>query len=175
MTASIIPRKALKDTDSAERIQFFRILMIYIRWGLFVLPIFAYKFGWLGVILWCLLCLTLAIMVEFFTDRFGSVVGRIYKGRPADWSLREKLSSAMDVARVQKNNREYKIAIVKVNDVLAQDPTFAEAWYLKAQILHEGSGQKHAVLGCLDNAIRLSHPDEPVRRWAWALKKTINP
>ena len=62
---SRLPRskKPPKDGDSTGRTYFLRILIIFIRWVLIVLPLFIYLFGWLGLLLWLLICLTLSIIV----------------------------------------------------------------------------------------------------------------
>lgn len=168
------PKKPLKDVDSTERAYFLKIVTIFISWGLFALPVFLYIFGWFGLIIWFLSCLTLSIMVEFITDKFGSLAGRIFTGRGSDWSIQEQLRGDIDIVRVQKAKGEYDTAILKVEEILARDPNFAEAVYLKAQLIFEGYEEKAEALHCLDKVFALTQPDDPLRRWAFLLKKQIN-
>ncbi len=166
-------KKPPKDVDSAERIYFLRILSVFFRWGLIALPLFIYIFGWLGLLLWLLICLTLSIMVEFVTDRMGSYAGRLYGGRKGDWSVREQMQGAMDIVRVQKRAGKYDAALAKVEEILVKDPTFAEALFTKAQILHEGYNDRHETLRCLQNVLDTTSPDEPVHRWAFSYREKM--
>lgn len=173
MAIQPFPKTPLKDIDSTERAIFLRIFIIFIRWGLIVLPIFVLTFGWIGLVLWLLVCLTLSIAVEFITDRFGSLAGGIYSGRKADWSTRDQLAGSMDIVRVQKAAGNVAMALEKLDEILAKDPTFTEAIYYKAQILHEKRGENRTALELLDSVFRLTGRDEPLRRWAFELKKQI--
>jgi tetratricopeptide (TPR) repeat protein len=166
-------KKPLKNIDSTERAISLRIFIIFIRWGLFVLPIFVLTLGWIGLVLWFFVCLTLSIAIEYVTDRFGSLAGGIYSGRKADWSIRDQLAGSMDIVRVQKAAGNDAMAMEKLEEILTKDPTFAEAIYYKAQILHEKRGEDRTALELLDNVFRLTGRDEPLRRWAFALKKQI--
>ena len=167
------PKKPPKDIDSAERAYFLRIFVIFIRWGLIVLPLFIYIFGWMGLLLWLLICLTLSIIVELVTDRMGSFAGRLYGGRKGDWSIREQMQGDMDIVRVQKSAGNYKNALAKVEEILAKDPTFAEAVFAKAQILHEGFNERHEALRCLHKVLETTAPEEPVHQWAASYREKL--
>jgi hypothetical protein len=168
------PKKPLKDVDSGEKMFFLRILIFFVRWALIVLPLFIYLFGWLGLILWVLICLTLAIIVEFATDRVGTFAGMLYGGRKGDWSVREQMQGAMDIVQVQKRAGNYEAALTKVEEILAKDPKFPEALFAKAQILHEGFEERSAALRCLQQVLETTAPDEPVHRWAATYRENMS-
>ena len=173
MSNDIPPKKPLKDIDSVERAQFLRIAAIIFKWALFALPYFIYKWGWLGFVLWLLLCLTLSIVIEYVTDFIGSTAGSLYGGPKSDWNIREQLRGSLDIARVQKMNGNYDAALTQVEEILLKDPAFAEALYAKAQILYEGYGNKSESIQCLEKILHTIRDSGPVNQWAWSLKKKI--
>lgn len=167
------PKKPLKDVHSGDRAQFIRGTFLFFKWGIFFLPLFMGKFGWLGLVYWALACLSLGIIVDMITDAFGTTAGRLYTGKKADWSLREKLQGDLSAVRVQKMKGYHDKALTMLESILARDPSFAEALFVKAQILYESYHDTREALACLTSAIALTKKDEPVHRWAQTLKKDI--
>ncbi|MDA8137955.1 MAG: tetratricopeptide repeat protein [Desulfobacteraceae bacterium] len=166
-------KKPLKDIDSAERTFFLRILLVFLRWGLLGLPLFIYWWGWLGALFWLLCCLTLAIIVEFSTDRLGHFAGIIYRGSNHTWTLREQFQGTLDIVRVLKRNRQFDAAMVKLEEILAKDPCFAEALFLKAQILVEGYGDTIQARRHLKLVLDATKDDDAVHRWALTLQEQL--
>lgn len=167
------PKKPLKDVHSGDRAQFIRIAVLFFKWGIFLLPLFIGKFGWLGLVYWALSCLCLSIMVELITDAIGSTAGRLYTGKKANWSLREKLEGDLSAVRVQKMKGYPEKALTLLESILAKDPSYADALFVKAQILFESYKDNREALTCLHSVMALTRKDEPIHKWAITLKKEI--
>jgi hypothetical protein len=78
------------------------------------------------------------------------------------------------VARFHRMNRNFEDALIAVDGILARDPGFAEALFLKAQVLLDGyadrQGAKHYLL-----ALFRAEPDkdDSIRRWGKTLYRQI--
>jgi len=83
-------------------------------------------------------------------------------------SLRRQLASDLNVVRYHKLCHRFDDALIKIEEVLAKDPDFAEALLLKAQILWEGFEDCKAARKCLQK-ILAAEPDENAVFHRWAL------
>lgn len=173
MAAPQKPKKPLKDVHSGDRAQFIRATFLFFKWGIFFLPLFIGKFGWLGLVYWALSCFSLGIIVDGITDAIGTTAGRLYTGKKANWSLREKLEGDLSAVRVQKMKGNHEKALTLLESILAKDPSYPDALFVKAQILFEAFQEKHEALACLRSVMALSQNGEPINRWARALKQEI--
>lgn len=173
MKPSQKPGRPLKDVDSAGRAYFLKVASMFIMYGLITLPAFLVFFGWKGFFLWLLICLSLAAIVDFLTDKMGSVAGSLYTGRKASWSIREQMIGTLDEVRVKKMKGNYEQALIKVEEIISKDPHFPDAIFVKAQILYEGFHEKSEPLICINKVLELTHKNESVHRWALALKNEI--
>lgn len=167
------PKKPPKDIDSAERSYFLLIVMWILRWGLIALPVFIFKFGWFGIIVWLLVCLTLSVLIELFTDSVGSFAGKLYRGGNPPWSVAEQLQGDLDFVRVQKTRGNTRDALVKLEEILTKSPSCAEALYIKADILYHEFGERGQALYCLDAIFRSTGADDPFHQWAVTLRDKI--
>ena len=80
----------------------------------------------------------------------------------------------MQQARYQKMQKEYGIALRKVNEILEMDPEFPEALFLKAQILWEGFRNSDAAVPYLEKIQMVVREEQSaVRRWACSLLEDI--
>ena len=71
--------------------------------------------------------------------------------------------------------QDYEGALVKLEDILARDPDFPEALFLKAQILWEGFQDRTAAKACLMRVIKIeSDKKAMLHRWALNLHREIN-
>lgn len=81
--------------------------------------------------------------------------------------LREQLAGDLNVARYQKSFNRFDEALIKIEDVLAKDPDFPEALFLKARILWEGFEDREAAKTCLLKIIKVeADQDALYHRWA---------
>ncbi len=165
--------KPLKNVDSAGRTAFLRAVMPFFQWGLITLPAFIYYYGILGFFLWLLIILSLGIIVDLFTDKIGDIAGRLYTGRKADWSIREKSVGTMSEVRVQKMKGNFDQAFIKVEEILTKDKYFPDALLTKSQILYEQYNERIEALKCLDLIIEKAPETDPVLRWARKYKQDI--
>ncbi|UCG14274.1 MAG: hypothetical protein JSU72_07385 [Deltaproteobacteria bacterium] len=83
-----------------------------------------------------------------------------------DMSRQDRLTGEVDRIRCFKAQRNFDKALTLVNNVLDQDPDFAEALYLKAQVMWEGFKNPWAAETYFRRVIEITEDKEPVHRWA---------
>ena len=83
-------------------------------------------------------------------------------------SVRQQLAADLNVVRYHKLCHRFDDALIKIEEVLAKDPDFAEALLLKAQILWEGFEDCKAARECLLKIMAVE-PDEKAVFHRWAL------
>ena len=76
------------------------------------------------------------------------------------------MGTILDRIRFLKAKRKFDKALALVNDVLEQDPNFAEAIYLKAHVLWEGFKNPWGAECCFRKVLELTEDGEPVHCWA---------
>ena len=76
------------------------------------------------------------------------------------------MGTIMDKIRFLKAKRKFDKALTLVNEVLSQDPNFAEAIYLKAHVLWEGFKNPWGAECCFRRVLELTEDNEPVHCWA---------
>ena len=123
-------------------------------------------FSFKHAVILLLCCIPLSVLYALFVEKSGSIFGNLLTG----WSEREshpreQLSADMARARFSKGKKQYKEALIIINEVLDKDPDFPEALFLKAQIVWEGYGNKELARRNLDKILKLVADDDPVRRW----------
>jgi hypothetical protein len=80
-----------------------------------------------------------ALAGEFLSDRLGNgSVNVLYGIERVDRTLRDQVIGTLNQARFHKMSKRHDLALVCINEVLAADPDFPEALFVKAQILWEG-------------------------------------
>ncbi len=166
-------KSAPKDVDSARRSYILRVSVMFMFYSIIFLPGMLVLWGFKGFLIWLTGCVILGVLVDKITDFIGSVAGRIYTGRKGYWTLREKMESALEAVRVQKHRGNYEEALLKVEEILASDPNFMEALFVKAQILYQGYNKRVAAIVCLSNLLQKTTPNEKVYKWAESLIKEI--
>ena len=72
----------------------------------------------------------------------------------------------MAKARFSKGRKQFREALIIVNEILEKYPNFPEALLLKAQIVWEGYDNKELALRNLDMVMELVRDDAPIHRWA---------
>ncbi|MEJ2730857.1 MAG: tetratricopeptide repeat protein [Deltaproteobacteria bacterium] len=87
---------------------------------------------------------------------------------------RKQLASDLNVVRYHKLCHRFEDALLTIEEVLARDPDFVEALFLKAQILWEGLGDAKAARGCLLRILAVEPDERSVfHRWALNLYKEL--
>ena len=161
-----------KDVDSITQTRF---IMIAVR----LAPACA-LLGWaIGGIPGLLIALpgsiAAALAVEIFSGKFwdGSVnvlygIGRV------DRTIRDQLIGTLNQARFHKMSKRHDLALTCINEVLAADPAFPEALFVKAQILWEGYQNSAGAKQCLYHLMKVEpDKDAPFHRWALSLYREI--
>jgi hypothetical protein len=104
----------------------------------------------------------------FNEPRGGSAVSTRSKPVKSGIILRKQTASDLNAVRYHKLCYQFDEALLKIEEVLAKDPDFVEALFLKAQILWEGFEDCQAARGCLLK-ILATEPDEKAVFHRWAL------
>jgi predicted Zn-dependent protease len=86
--------------------------------------------------------------------------------------LRHRLAGELDKIKYSKREKNFDRALRQVNELLAKEPEFPEALFLKAQILWEGFGNQ-AAEGYLKKVLRLVKVGEPLHRWALSYHEQV--
>jgi tetratricopeptide (TPR) repeat protein len=84
------------------------------------------------------------------------------------------MGTIMENIRFLKAQRMFDKALALVNEVLDQDPNFAEAIYLKAHVLWEGFKNPWGAECCFKRVLELTEASEPVHCWASSCLLRIN-
>ena len=85
--------------------------------------------------------------------------------------LRHRLEGELDKIRYSKGQKDFDKALSQVNDVLAREPEFPEALFLKAQILCEGFGNVAAAERHLEKVMQLVSEKEPLHQWVLSYRR----
>jgi hypothetical protein len=128
-----------------------------------------------GVLIAALISIPLAFVIFGITDKTGKLLSRIfYAGRKPTWTIQEKFQSDLDQVMFFKRQRQFPQALKKVNEILNQEPEFAEALFLKAQILWEGYETANGARRYLNKAKDTVSPEGYLYRWICSYYNGIN-
>jgi hypothetical protein len=84
-------------------------------------------------------------------------------------------ASDLKVVRYHKLCHRFDDALLTIEEVLAKDPDFVEALFLKAQILWEGFEDAEAARGCLLKILAVEPDEKSVfHRWALNIYKELS-
>ena len=165
-------KKQPKDVNSVTQT---RIIMIAVR----LAPPCAWL-GWaiggLTGLLWALPGSMVAVLaVEFFSGWLGDgSVNILYGMGRADGTFRDQFIGTLNQARFHKMSKRHDLALGCVDEVLAADPDFPEALFIKAQILWEGYQDAAAAKQCLFHLMKVEPDKEAsLHRWGLSLYKEI--
>ena len=131
------------------------------------------SYGLLGALIGLLVAITVSAAVGSATTVFTGILGdgavNVFYGLGRKTTdLREQLSGDLNVARHHKLCNRFDEALIKIENVLAKDPDYPEALFLKAQILWEGFEDRREAKSCLLKVIKLE-PDKEAPFHPWAL------
>jgi tetratricopeptide (TPR) repeat protein len=169
-----INMKPLKDVDSAGAALTLRNML----WVLPYLSVMGLSMGYLaGGLLGAFIGLSAAVAVSAavgaITTAFSGLLGGgavdvFYGTGRRTIGLRDRLAGELNIARHHKLGERFDDALIKIEDILAKDPQYPEALFLKAQILWDGFGDADAAKQCLLKVIRVE-PDKKAVFHRWAL------
>lgn len=108
-----------------------------------------------------------SIIYALAVEKLGSGIGNLLLGwTSGKTDLSEQFSADLARARFSKGRKQFREAILIVNEILEKHPNFPEARLLKAQIAWEGLNNKELALRNLDKVMELVKDDNPLHRWA---------
>jgi len=128
--------------------------------------------GPIGALVGLLIAVAVSAVIGSATTIFsskvtGSAINAFYGLGRRTFGLREQLAGDLNVVRHHKLFNRFDEALIKLENVLARDPDFPEALFLKAQILREGFEDREAAKACLLKIIKVEPDQEaPFHRWA---------
>jgi tetratricopeptide (TPR) repeat protein len=173
--------KTRKEVNSADAALNFRVIL----WAFPYLALIGLCLGYLaggtpGAIAGLLTATAVSALIGSVTTIFtgalgGGAVNALYGTGRRTIGVRERLSGDLNVVRYHKLCNRFDEALIKIEEVLARDPDFSEALFLKAQLLWEGFEDRQAARECLLKIIKVE-PDEKAvfRRWALNLYREIS-
>ena len=124
-------------------------------------------------ILWAtLVWLVLSPLAAGLSSRIGErSVDLLYGLGQRRLLLKQRLAGELDKIRYSKGQKDFDKALSQVNDVLAREPEFPEALFLKAQILCEGFGNVAAAERHLEKVMQLVSEKEPLHQWVQSYRR----
>jgi tetratricopeptide (TPR) repeat protein len=166
--------KPLRDVDSADLALAFRNAV----WAFPYLAVMGLIWGYLaggssgavvGLAAALLVSATIGSAASSFTGRLGAgVVNTLFGLGRRTIGIRERMAGDLNVVRYHKLCNQFEDALLKIEAILAKDPDFPEALFLKAQILLEGFEDCQAAKECLLKIIKVE-PDKKAVFHRWAL------
>lgn len=165
--------KPLKDVDSAHRTLIIRAFFVPFSFMGTAGFIF---FGIIGLLCAGVICLVAAIISVSLSDRLGRTAGKLFGGREPILNIQERYSADLSRARVQKMNKNYEESLQIIENVLANESSFNEALFLKAQILTEGFYDIDDAKNCLIKIFQTEPKDTQLFQWSETFyKKLLKP
>jgi len=166
--------KRLKDVDSAE----LALTLKNAIWAFPYLAVMGLIWGYLaggspgavaGLAVAFLASAAIGPLTSILTGALGGGAINVFFGLGRRTiGIREQMGGDLNVARYHKLSNQFDDALLKIEEILAKDPDFPEALYLKAQILWEGFEDRQAAKACLLRIFKVV-PDRKAMFHRWAL------
>jgi tetratricopeptide (TPR) repeat protein len=165
--------KILKDVNSADSALTLRNAI----WAFPYLAVMGLIWGYLaggpsgavvGLVVAFLVSAAIGSAASTITGRLGDrAVNTFFGLGRRTIGSRERMAGDLNGVRYHKLCNQFEDALLKIEAVLAKDPDFPEALFLKAQILWEGFEDREAAKECLLKIIQVEPDKEAVfHRWA---------
>jgi tetratricopeptide (TPR) repeat protein len=160
-----------------EKIVFARIYCFLILPVLILTTVVSLVLDW-QISLFGLIAITMAlnliptILVLLFSNKVGDASAILFKGTGRS-TIRDQYCGNISQARYLKTRHEYKEALELIEQYLDKDPDFAEALYLKAQILLDGFNDYIGAKLCTNKILQLTDNTCSWHQWAMSLQKEI--
>jgi hypothetical protein len=166
-------QKQLKDVDSVRQAM---LLNNFMRTAPFLGVLGLVLGGLQGLLIAAAASALVSVCTEVFSGMVGSgSINALYGLGRRTSTLRERLAADLSQVRFHKMKQDYEGSLVKLEEILARDPDFPEALFLKAQILWEGFQDHGAAKACLMRVIKVEPDKNTVfHRWALNLHQEIN-
>jgi tetratricopeptide (TPR) repeat protein len=166
--------KPLKDVNSAEKASTLKNIL----WAFPYLGMIGFIGGFassgligalIGLIIAAAVSSAIGTASSIFTGQVSDSAINIFYGLGRRTiGPREQLAGDLNVVRHHKLFFRFEEALIKIENVLARDPDFPEALFLKARILWEGYEDREAAKTCLLKIIKVE-PDKDALYHRWAL------
>lgn len=119
------------------------------------------------LLIFTLCAVPISIIYAFAVEKLGSGLSNFLLGWGSGrTNLSEQFSADLAKARYSKGTKQFREALLLVNEILEKHPDFPEALFLKAKIVWEGYDNKELTLRNLDRVMELVPDKEPIHRWA---------
>ena len=135
---------------------------------LFILFFVVFGF-WKGLLASVTISFFASIIVIFVVEKLSSTTKILYGTTHANISVREQMMSTLETAKIAKMNKDFQMAIKIVNEILEKDPTFHDALFVKAQILHEGFRNTDSAKKYLKRIVEQAKSGQKIHTWASSL------
>ena len=161
------------------------VIMEFLKvYTILIIPIFilyiagialsGWNFGFLGLILVFVINVIPTKLVILTCERVGSISAKLYTGYNGR-TKREQYSGYVTQARYFKSKKQYEKALDLIERYLEKDVNYAEALYLKAQILLEGFNDQPAAKQCVGQIINGKAVESDCwYRWAKSMQDELN-
>lgn len=131
--------------------------------------------GLKGLLIAVFVSIPLAFFIYLIAGIFGDIASKLFgAGRKPAWTIKERFQGDIEQAMFFKRQQQYHRALKKVNEILKHAPEFAEALFLKAQILWEGYATANGARRYLNMALNLVSPDEHLHHWINSYQNKID-
>ena len=168
-------KKPVKDQDLKTVTYFLRVAGLavpflcllglyigYVYWGL--------SGAASGVVIAAVAGLIISVIIMYLMDAVSGAASGLLSGRrEAVWTIREQVQGFLSQARFNKENENYPAALSFVNKVLEKDPDFADALFLKAQVLWQGFGHSKTAIQFLEKILSLEDSNKMIQNQALIL------
>jgi len=165
--------KLRKNADSADMALNLRNAI----WALPYLAVMGLIWGYLagqssGAVVGLVVAIFVSAMIGSASSILSGALGEgavntLYDPGRKSIGIRERLAGDLNVVRYHTLCNRFDDALLALEEVLAKDPDFPEALFLKAQILWEGFDDREAAKKSLMKIIKVAPDEKSVfRRWA---------
>jgi len=135
---------------------------LYGSWGIIV-----------GILSSAVVSMAAALAVSWGIDTVGGAAGSLYGGRRGQWTRRELLEGEMRKVQHQYDHQQFDTALQGVEAILAEDPDFQDALFVKARIMLDGFEKIDAAVICIDRIMAAEPENETIRQKAAGLRKEL--
>jgi len=171
-------KKHLKDIDAVTLSLFLKGLSWALPFLSLLGVIYGYKLdgvrgAFIGFFLCAVASVIASLLTMFISNKLGEFAGFLYKGPKANWSVKERFEGDLNQARYHKMNKRFDQALLKLEEVLAKAPVFADALLLKAGILWEAFDESIEAKRCLETILQTTSENDNFHTWASTLYAEI--